>query len=81
MKIIHDRVIDTASGRKSRNPSRAEGLGAVTLCRSLVAYHRGCAPHSLRAHNPNSSQLAMRGLFRQSLTLLAKSGKYKAQQQ
>jgi hypothetical protein len=31
MKIIHDRVVDTASERKSRNPSRAEGLRAVNF--------------------------------------------------
>jgi len=41
MKIILDRVIDTASGRKSRNPKKdKEGRGSWgrELCRSLVAY-------------------------------------------
>ena len=31
MKIILDRVIDTASERKSSNPPRAEVLGVVSL--------------------------------------------------
>lgn len=30
MKIMLDRAVDTASGRKSRNPGRAEGFGAVS---------------------------------------------------
>jgi len=30
MNLILDRIIDTASDRKSRNPCRAEGLGAMS---------------------------------------------------
>ena len=60
MKIIHDRVIDTASDRKSRNPLRAEGLGAVSFVvrSSLIALDMLLAFFSLTPPTPLCSPCA-----------------------
>jgi hypothetical protein len=69
MKFILDRVIDTASDRKSRNPWTKNGAEVLGVVSFVVRSSRITVDMllSLRAHIPNSSLLARRGLFGQPL--------------